>query len=225
MPKVKVALLVKDFTIYPRHELDSVQVRRLKEALAAGNELPPILVDRASNRIVDGFHRHTAHVEHFGEDAEIAVTFKTYASEQELFMEAAALNSRHGVPMESMDQRHCILRAQALSITLDDLAVALSVPLEKLETMTRSSYATGPDGVVILKTPTGHFSGRSMTRKQVAVNDKLVGMQATYYLNRVTELLREKMLNLSDEKVVESLRRLRDALDSVPASVFGEVAA
>ena len=213
---VPIADLVLDWSLYVRHEVDAVQITRLMDALAAGNELPPIIVDRKSRRVVDGVHRYTATHRTQGDGATIAVIRRTYADETALILEAIALNSRHGVPMESIDQRHCIQLATQWKVPLDRLAVAMAMPLDRLEVMRRDSFATGPDGLVILKVPTrSKFKGGKMTRRQVAVNDKLLGMQPTYYPNITAAMLEEEMFDLGDPAVVASLLRLEAALANV----------
>jgi hypothetical protein len=50
---------------------------------------------------------------------------------------------------------------------------------------------------------------------QVAVNDRLIGMRATYYLGRVLDLVRHRLLDLSDPRVVDLLGELRGELDAL----------
>jgi len=61
MVKVALADLVLDYELYPRVRLSDMYVAELAEALRSGVVLPPVVVDRASNRVVDGFHRVKAH--------------------------------------------------------------------------------------------------------------------------------------------------------------------
>jgi len=58
--KVKAIELIFDWNLWPRYEaedLDSTNLRRMKSAILAGITLPPIIVNKKDNRIVDGFHR------------------------------------------------------------------------------------------------------------------------------------------------------------------------
>ena len=50
---VPLSQLVKDYTVYPRKDVFWQNVESLVEALRAGATLPPIIVDRATHRIVD----------------------------------------------------------------------------------------------------------------------------------------------------------------------------
>ena len=57
MPKVEIARLVLDESIYPRHSVNSANIAAITEAVLAGETMPPILVNRQSLQVVDGFHR------------------------------------------------------------------------------------------------------------------------------------------------------------------------
>lgn len=58
-------------------------MRQLAESLQAGATLPPIVVERETSRVVDGFHRVEAHRRVYGREAMIEVIEKEYASEGE----------------------------------------------------------------------------------------------------------------------------------------------
>lgn len=216
MQMIPLARLVLDWTLYPRHEVDSTQVSRLANALAVGEELPPIMVDRKSLRIVDGMHRYSAYLRTLGEDGEIPAVLKTYRNVQEMFLDAVRTNARHGVPLESIDQAHAVLLARDLGVGIGKLASAMAIPEAKLEPLNRSDsnrYATGPGGeTVILKTALRHKGGGRLTKAQVAVNDSLVGMKATYFIGCVLKLLRHKLFDPEDESVMELLRELKEEL-------------
>jgi hypothetical protein len=168
---------------------------------------------------VDGFHRYHAALAVQGEEGSIAVTFKSYASEQELFLEAVSLNARHGIPFESIDLAHAMLKAQDIGIQVEQLAVALAVTPNTLYAIQTRRYASSADGTVILKAPVSHMAGGRLNRRQVAVNDKLVGMQASYYINRVIDLLSEKMFNLDDPNIISKLEELERVLSGALGKV------
>jgi hypothetical protein len=212
MAKVKLAKLTLDWRIYPRHNVDECQVRRLKTAISQGEKLPPILVDRKSLRIVDGFHRYYAAKGVLGEGGEIEAELRDFASEAEMIIESATLNSRHGTPMDTMDQAATLIRALQLGVTMEQVAVALAVSTEKLVTIQQQRLARGPDGPEIVKRSTLRWAGKKLTRAQVEMNNRFGGMNSTYYINRVVDLIRGNLLDLDDERVVEALVRLREAL-------------
>lgn len=221
MQNIRIAKLVLDWNLYPRHEVDSVQVGRMAAAIEMGEEMPPILVDRASLRVVDGFHRIHARRRALGDDASIAAILKTYKAERDMFLEAVRVNARHGVPLESMDQARSIIIADELGIALDVLAEAIAVPQAKLEDIKVSKIVSGPGGepVILKQGLIGVIKpgGRRMTKGQVGANDRLIGMNQSYFVGRVLDLLRHNLVDWENERLVTLLRELAKELESVLA--------
>jgi transposase-like protein len=80
---------------YPRDGVDAAHVDALREAIRAGIQLPPILVDN-DLRIVDGVHRATAYL---NENVEQVDAIVVNGSEEELWLRAASANISHGLPL------------------------------------------------------------------------------------------------------------------------------
>jgi hypothetical protein len=74
--------LVQDYSLYPRTVTDDAHVARLVEALRAGETFPPVVADKASRRVVDGFHRIKAYIRAEGDEAKCAVEWRDYADDQ-----------------------------------------------------------------------------------------------------------------------------------------------
>src|SRR5436190_4972945 len=99
--RVPASTLVLDYNLYPRHKLDPVNLRTLNEALDAGEALPSVIADKTSKRVVDGFHRTTVALRR---NVDVAVEWRTYKDDAAMFLDAVALNARHGVPLEPFDR-------------------------------------------------------------------------------------------------------------------------
>jgi len=215
MQMMPLEKLVLNWDLYPRRNVDATQVRRMVAALHAGEDLPPILVDRQRLWVVDGFHRHAAYTR--AKASEAPVELKSYRDEAAMLLEAVALNARHGVPLEPMDQVRSYLLAQDLGIEPARIAQALAVPAEHLGEIMQSRIATGPDGLplIVKRTISRTHAGRHLSKAQAAVNERLVGMRVEYYLARTTELIRHRLLDLTDPHIVDLLRDLKAALDTL----------
>jgi len=133
-----------------------------------------------------------------------------------MFLDAVRINARHGVPLEPMDQARAVLLAADLGIEPVRLAEALAMRPERLEHLSAGRIATGPDGLpmVLKRTLRGH-AGRRLTKAQVAVNDRLIGMRAEYYLGRTIDLIRHNLLDWQSERIVELVRELGEVLEKV----------
>lgn len=215
MKQMKAAEIVLDYTLYPRNNVDSKNVSMLIEALAAGAELPPIIIDKKSKRASDGFHRTKAVLKYFGEDAMISVIEKSYKNDGELFLDAMRYNGSHGARLDPCDRTHCVIVAERLGLSLDAVAGALHMPVDRLGSLRNDRVATYNHLSVPLKQTVRHMAGKPLTQRQNEANAKLSGMNQSFYANQLIELIESEMIDLENEKTVESLKKLHSLLDSL----------
>jgi hypothetical protein len=217
--KMKAAELVLDFEIYPRNNVDGKHVRDIADARAAGVEMPPVIVEKKSHRVVDGFHRVKGEILFAGEDASVLVIEKTYRDEAALFLEAMSLNAAHGAKLDPCDRTRCAIIAERLSIPLDQVAGALHMPADKLGALRANRTATSPGGMTIpIKRTIRSHAGKRLTRRQVAANEKLSGMNQQFYANQLIELIEADLLDKDDQILTERLRVLHGLLGEVLAA-------
>ena len=207
---IKVSRLVLDYNIYPRHEVDAYHVGQMVESLAAGKTLPPVLVDKVSLRVVDGFHRLMAVRRVNGPDAEMACVIREYASEAELFSDAVRLNSSHGRALTVYDKVRCLSVGSELGIDKASLAADLNITLEKAEGLLETRTASKGEA---LKYTMRHLAGERLTRAQTLYNETQAGgLDQLFYINQVVNLLESNSTDWDREKVVQALRRLSELL-------------
>lgn len=219
MKKMKAAELVLDFGLYPRNHVDATNVKNICDAMSAGAEIPPVIIDRKSKRVSDGFHRVRAALRVGGDDAEIMVIEKNYANDAELFLDAMRYNASHGAKLHPCDRTHCTIIAERLSIPAEAVAGALNMPVDKLARLSidRTARTSGGLSVALKNTVRHGFAGRRLTKRQVEANDKLSGMNQVFYANQLIELIESEMLDTGNEKLIERLRVLHGLLDGVLA--------
>ena len=82
MREIAIAEVVLDFDLYPRSQIDSQHVSSMCEAERAGAEFPPIVIDKKSKRVIDGFHRYTKQQRVHGPGATIPCVEKTYRNQK-----------------------------------------------------------------------------------------------------------------------------------------------
>ena len=220
MRKMKLSELVLDFDLYPRASIDTYHAGEMQRSVEAGAELPPIVIDKKSKRIVDGFHRQRVYSRLYGVDCEVDVIEKTYRSDKELFLDAARLNSGHGLKMDSHDKAHCALRCIDLGIDDGDIAAALHVDTKWLGDLKASRTATTSGGLsVALKRTIQHKAGKHLNKEQVAANERLSGMNQVFYVNQLVTLIEAKLLDMDDEELLVRLRHLGELIDVVCVAV------
>jgi len=156
--KVRLAELVEDWDIYPRHSYDSGYVRSITDALVSGvpypgvppDGIPPIVVARKGMRIVDGWHRARALRRHLGAGAEVDADVRSYPSEADVIRDAVRLNAHHGRKLDEQDKARSALLLERHGVVVEEIMVILSMPAEKIRTITAS-----PGRIIVIPTSTG----------------------------------------------------------------------
>ena len=212
---VLLSSLVLDYNLYPRKDVYWQNVGSLVEAVKAGATLPPIIADRASNRVVDGFHRYQCYEKTYGgNNVEVEVEFRDYASEGELFLDAIRLNSGHGQRLSTFDIARSTQRAEELGLTRDVVAGAAGWTRERLDaTLLTRTTISGE----MLKRTNSHLAGTELSKKQSQYNQYAGGMSQAWYIKQVIALAESASLDFEDEVVVEQLRLLAQVCEAVIA--------
>jgi len=130
--KIKISTLKLNYNLYPREKLDEYNVARMVEALKSGVSLPPVIVDKKTKIVIDGFHRIEAHRSLYGEKAEIPIVYKEYTDIKDMFLDAIHFNDSQGKPLDKADRAHCQAIAKSMKIKPDFIASALSVTVESI---------------------------------------------------------------------------------------------
>ncbi len=222
MRTIRVSEVVIDYTLYPRNNVDAHNVRGMMDAIKSSESLPPIRIDKASKRVIDGVHRLKAYLQlDDDDDFEIEVIEKTYKDEAAMFVDAMRLNASHGTKLDPCDRTHCLIVAERLKIPLDAVAGALHMPVDKLGNLrsTRTAKTPGGNLVVPLKRTMRHMAGRRLTKAQIAANERSSGMNQSFYVNQIIDLIESKLLDRKDEKLLQRLQHLHGLLDTLLAAV------
>ena len=221
--KVKLAELVKDFNLYPRSMIDGQHVRDMVRSLQAGHILPPIVVDRASKRIVDGWHRHSAYVRFLGDGGEVDVDLQDYVDEDAIFLDAVTRNAEHGKKFSSHDRARCVALAEARGIDYGRMADVLHVKVEVVKEIhtTKVAYVTITEEPIALKRPMRVWAGTTITDEQVEANRRSGGMTPLFCANQLILFLGADVVDCNHEPTIAGLRILQGKLAEFLTSVEG----
>lgn len=218
MRKMQLSELVLDFDIYPRADVDSHHISSLAEAIAAGAELPPIVIDKQSKRIVDGFHRFRAY-QKMKLDV-IEVIEKQYQDDKALFLDTMRYNSAHGVKLDTHDKAHCAILAERLSIDANALSAALNITTDTLSSIKVGRTAKDENSMLIpIKRTIAHMSGEKLTKEQEKANEKLSGMNQSFYANQLITLIENHMIDYKNRKLLARLGILSRLIDNLLTNV------
>jgi transcriptional regulator with XRE-family HTH domain len=94
MTEIALSEVVFDQAIYPRTEWSQATVNRYAEALNAGDEFPPIVLEPDTNRLLDGMHRLQAHKQALKDT--ISVVWQEVPADVPAKLFAASLSAKHG---------------------------------------------------------------------------------------------------------------------------------
>lgn len=216
MPKrMKLADIVRDESLYPRHRVDETHVTALGEALRAGAVLPPLVVEAKSRRLVDGFHRYEAHRRALdADDAEVEVEKVSYADDAALYADAVRRNSAHGRRLTTFDMIRILGRGRELGIEPAEVARFLSVTPATLEALAEGRVGAGPGGEAVpLKRPFEGLAGKTLTACQIEANRRSSGMQMRFHVNQLLDAIRADVVDWSNGDLADALRDLRDAIE------------
>ena len=212
MRQMKCSELVFDGTVYPRANVDPQHVSHIAQAIQAGATLPPIVICKKTKRVVDGMHRIRALQKVHGPDAAADVVEKSYRNDKELFLDAMRFNATHGRNLSTYDRAHCAITAANLEIDDASVAECLSVTPAYVDSLRVNRAATSGKLSVPIKRTIAHKAGETLTKEQVTANDKLSGMSQSFYFNQIITLIENDLLDLTDDRLMERVRRLHELL-------------
>jgi len=219
MSKIEIGKLVFDYDLYPRSDVDRQHIANMSSALDAGVKFPPIVIDKKSKRITDGFHRVKTYQQKYDDNYKIEAVEKTYQNENEIFLDAIRLNANHGQTLTKHDRVRCILLSEKLKINEPEVAAALSMTIEKVNQLRVGRVGELKVGRTIqnvpLKRTIRHMSGKRLTKRQTEVNEHISGMDQKFYVNQLIMLIESGLLNREDEILLQRLNVLRKQLDKL----------
>lgn len=134
MTNMLVKDIVLDSEIFPRDSLDQEAIVRYRDAYEMGETLPPLVVEKGTGRLLDGWHRHSALTELEIED--VAIEAHVIPEGTPALLYAAALSSRHGVVLSAGDKREVAKRVFASDMDIDPEAIAHQLAVHRT-TVTR----------------------------------------------------------------------------------------
>lgn len=221
--EVKLAELIIDWSLWPRHEakkLDVTNIGRMKEALHAGLPLPPIVVDRKSMRVVDGFHRVRAHEDVYGDEGSIQAVLRDYENEAAMFLESGMLNNVQGLPLSPKDKAHFVLRARRLKIPFPLIAKALGMREESIKSFVEKRTILSVEGQRIpvgagAQTMAQNLDGKKANEEQTHFARTCNGSPPMMHARMLLNALRAYGAIEYDEKSVAVLKELRAAIDQI----------
>lgn len=216
--RLRLSELTEDPGIYPRGSVSDVRVDDLAYALDAGAVLPPLVIDAATRKIVDGVHRARACRKRLGADAAVLCDVRDFADDAEMLLESARLNAGHGLPLGRNDQRVVTIRARQLGAGDAVIAAALGVTPQRLA-LIAIRVARSDAGPVPLKRGAEHLSQSYLSGDQVAELKRMRGAPAAAKARELAGLIRTGIAPVStDPDLRAALRELAAVIGTALAA-------
>jgi hypothetical protein len=192
-PSIPVDDVVIDGSLYPRAKgtYNEFHLKRLMDAFDSGIIFPPILLERNTNRLVDGLHRLELHKRK--EIERITCTFRVYPNDEELLAEAARINNDHGLQLTLYDNKDLIRRLGARGYARDAIATAVRMVPEKVDEIIKGFAMSMAGEPVALKGGLGHKRAQILTPAQEQAVRNYGGNTATIYVKHLLTLLDNEM--------------------------------
>ena len=222
--QVAAALLVEDYSLYPRHAVETTYVGDLARALAAGETLPPVLAEVGTNRLVDGFHRRRAYLKHAGDEAQVPVIYRKYASDADLLADAIRANTTHGKRLQRVDEIRCVLLAEQHHLPAARVAVLLAVPEQRIVDL-RPRVVLQQGQPEPAKLVAAHRYGEEITPRQAEAMHRAVGTAFLRQVHSLTELVEADLFDAARVDVCAALHHLAAVIHEHVPPVVEDTAA
>jgi hypothetical protein len=184
-------------------------------ALEAGVDLPPVIVNSADMRVIDGFHRLKAHIKVFGSDSNMTVDMRVYESEADMFQDSVRYNSQHGLPLTPKDRAHALIKARKFKIPYSAMAAAMGMTEANVNDFLAKRTAKTQSGeTVALSYGASEFAGKTLTPEQEHFNNHATGSKPIMYAAMLVNALEAEALPL-DERACAKLKELYDIIGGV----------
>lgn len=191
MSKLQISSIVIDESLYPRNGINEMHLHRLVAAINTGAQLPPVIVEAKTRRLVDGRHRYEAAKKLKWKTIEAIE--KTYKNEADLFADAVRLNIAHGAPLDQYTVRSAIIRLQTYGYSKQAISEVVRLPPADLEKIERG-FATDTAGKPIaLKGGLSHLAGHALDEQQKQINRRYSGPKAVFFVRQIAGLLANDM--------------------------------
>jgi ParB-like chromosome segregation protein Spo0J len=213
--KIKLMDVVIDPSIMVR-EVNTFIVGNYAESMRAGAEFPPIVVD-SKNRLVCGHTRYAAYKKVFGPDYSLTATVTKNTKDVDLIMEAAGDNSKHGHPLDTYEKKKVVLRLKEHGVDPAKISKILGVTVDRVEEWAEMTVVViGQDRqrrVEPLKSGFRHMAGRTVKEVDYQKHEtKDMGVTMIFHAHKLTDVLTRDGWTSTDEKTIEALTVLQEAI-------------
>lgn len=233
---------------YQTRRINNLVTRQYKEAMDFGDVFPVMVIEKETNKLVCGFHRHAAYCASFAHnktatDEKMVRVYKiTFTSNKERYIYAIESNVENSAKYNSYEEGKIILTlADTYNLNISDIGRIMRKENEYINKVyTMSVTVRGVDKTNVrttrgkgdkrapskwrepLKGGAKHLAGKTVTQKEYeehAQHDNAV--KPIVKIKDLSKLLKRKgdWINKQDEYTITALEELRDTIDDFLAGL------
>ena len=198
--------------------VNELTISRYRQAMRNGDQFPPLVIEKGTNRIVSGNHRYTAYSEEYG-DRSVPCVEKAFRDEAELIEEAVRDNSKHGLPLDGVGRKRAALTLSQLGRDAEAIGRLLGCSVKRVEElagMTVYVRCGGKKEPHSTKRGLEHISGQTVSKSQYdehKLRDR--GVPAWQNARQLVRWIRNGWVDMTDPKNVEAIAELKEVLETI----------
>ena len=192
-------------------------VSRYRQAMRNGDQFPPLIVEKGTNRIVAGNTRYEAYLAEYGEEKAVPCILKSYASPAELIEDAVRDNAKHGNPLDGISRRRAALRLAELGRDHEAIARLLGVSCKQVHewggqvVIVRGTKAPQP-----VKRGLEHMSGQKVSVDNYKTHIKTDrGVPIAQQAKQLSRWIRNGWVDMTDPKTSAAIGELKEAIETL----------
>ena len=122
-------------------------VSRYRQAYRAGAKMPPLVIERGTNRIVSGNHRIQAILEEFGAGKKVECIVKQFRNEKAVLKFFAEENAHHGNALDSISKKRLTMALMDQGASEKEIARIFDVSVKRvIKWMGKNIIVIGKEG-------------------------------------------------------------------------------
>jgi hypothetical protein len=220
--KMKLSEIKVSDSMLELRPLDAFTVSRYRQHVRTGVEFPAIVLDKDGGFVVSGNHRYAAYCAEWPEDTEIEVKTVVFSDNKERIEFMARENMAHGMPMDGITRRRVALALANEGATMGEISALFNVPVNTLvkwgeRTVCVIGKGQGRGGTVkACKAGPDLATGQKITPEEYETHIKCdMGTSARHMAAQIVRWLGQGWINMEDERNVNAMQELREALAEV----------
>lgn len=113
--------------------INAIFVSRYRQAYRSGAEMPLIVIDKKTNKVISGNHRYTALMQEYGPDHKVKVKSLDFKNEKERLEFFVRENATHGNPLDGITKKRLAIALTDAGATPEEIAGLFNVSVRKVE--------------------------------------------------------------------------------------------